>query len=112
MPFKTSDCIALIVYMANIWKLKAAMITNYFSGFGMLHLIKGHYKQQLRADVVTQMKKGIKNGDHIREMIQNKQPRQPVTVEGIHPQHKNANTPQEADIVHSNNLSPRIFWYP
>ena len=80
MPFTTADCIALIVYMANVRKLKASTITNYFSGFRMLHLVKGHYNQQLRADIVTQMIKGVKNGDQIRDMIQNKQPRQPVTV--------------------------------
>ena len=68
MPFATSDCIALIVYMANIRKLKAATITNYFSGFRMLHLVKGHYNQQLRADIVTQMIKGIKNGDQIKDL--------------------------------------------
>ena len=69
LPFTTSDCIALIVYMANIRKLKASTISNYFSGFRMLHLIKGHYNQQLRADIVTQMIKGVKNGDQIKEMI-------------------------------------------
>ena len=46
MPFTTSDCIALIVYMANIRKLKSSTITNYFSGFRMLHLVKGHYNQR------------------------------------------------------------------
>ena len=71
---------ALIVYMANVRKLKAATITNYFSGFRMLHLVKGHYNLQLRADVVTLMIKGIKNGDQIRDLIQNKQPRQPVRI--------------------------------
>ena len=80
VPFSASDCIALVVYMANIRKLKASTITNYFSGFRMLHLIKGHYNQQLRADVVTQMIKGVKNGDQIRDMITNRQTRQPVTV--------------------------------
>ena len=60
LPFTTSDCIALIVYMANVRSLKASTITNYFSGFRMLHLIKGHYNQQLRADIVTQMIKGVK----------------------------------------------------
>ena len=80
VPFTTSDCMALIVYMANVRKLKAATITNYFSGFRMLHLIKGHYNQQLRADVVTQMIKGIKNGDQIRDLAENRQTRQPVTV--------------------------------
>ena len=80
IPFTTADCIALIVYMANVRGLKASTITNYFSGFRMLHLIKGHYNQQLRADIVTQMIKGVKNGDQIRDMIQNKHPRQPVTV--------------------------------
>ena len=80
LPFTTWDCIALIVYMANVRNLKASTITNYFSGFHMLHLIKGHYNQQLRADIVTQMIKGVKNGDQIKDVIQNKQPRQPVTV--------------------------------
>ena len=42
MLFTTSDCIALIVYMENVCKLKASTITNYFSGFRMLHLVKGH----------------------------------------------------------------------
>ena len=80
VPFTTEDCIALIVYMANVRGLKSSTVTNYFSGFRMLHLIKGHYNHQLRADIVTQMIKGVKNGDQIRDMIQNKHPRQPVTV--------------------------------
>ena len=46
----------------------------------MLHLVKGNYNQQLRGDVVTQMIKGINEGDQIRDMIPNKQPCQPVTV--------------------------------
>ena len=70
----------LIVYMANVRKLKASTITNYFSGFRMLHMVKGHYNQQLRADVVTQMIKGIKKGDQIRDLVQNKQSCQSVTV--------------------------------
>ena len=80
LPFTTADCIALVVYIANIRKLKAVTINNHFSAFRMLHLIKGHYNQQLRADIVTQMIKGVKNGDQIRDMIQNKQPRQPITI--------------------------------
>ena len=80
IPFTTEDCIALIVYMANVRGLKSSTIENYFSGFRMLHLIKGHYNHHLRADIVTQMIKGVKNGDQIKDMIQNKHPRQPVTV--------------------------------
>ena len=45
MPFTTSDCMALIVYMANVRKLKASTITIYFSVFRMLHLVKGNYNQ-------------------------------------------------------------------
>ena len=80
IPLTTEDCIALIVYMANVRGLKSSTIENYFSGFRMLHLIKGHYNHHLRADIVTQMIKGVKNGDQIKDMIQNKHPRQPVTV--------------------------------
>ena len=68
-----ADCIALVVYMANIRKLKEVTISNYFSAFRMLHLIKGHYNQQLRAEIVTQILKGVKI-NQIRDMIQNKQP--------------------------------------
>ena len=80
LPLTTSDCIALIASMANVRNLKTSTITYYFSGFRMLKLIKGHYNQNLRADIVTQMIKGIKNGDQIRDMIQNTQHRQSVTV--------------------------------
>ena len=66
--------------MANIRKLKASTKSNYFSGFRILHLRKGHYNQQLRANNVTQMIKEVKNGDEIRDMIQNKQPCQPITI--------------------------------
>ena len=79
MPFTTSDCIALIVYMENVRKLKASTITNYFSSFKML--FKSHFNQQLRADVVTQMIKGVKNGDQIRDKIQNKHQTSPIPKE-------------------------------
>ena len=65
--------------MENIRKLKEVTISNYFSTFRMLHLIKGHYNQQLRADIVTQIIKGVKNGNQIRDIIQNKHPRQNKT---------------------------------
>ena len=61
VPFTPADCIALIVYMANIRKFKAITNTSYFSAFWMLHLIKGHYTQELRPHIVTQLIKGIKN---------------------------------------------------
>ena len=80
LPFTASDCIALVVYMANIRKFKATTITSYFSAFRMLHLVKGHYNQELRADIVTQLIKGVKNGDQIRDVLQNKQSRQPITI--------------------------------
>ena len=40
LPFTVADCIALVVYMANIRKLKEVTISNYFSAFRMLHLIR------------------------------------------------------------------------
>ena len=66
--------------MANVRNLKAVTIKNYFSAFCMLHLVKGHYNQELRADIVTQLIKRVKNGDQIKDMIQNKQTRQPITI--------------------------------
>ena len=67
--------------MANVRNLKAVTIRNYFSAFCMLHLVNGHYNQELRADIVTQLIKRVKNGDQIKDMIQNKQTRQPITIE-------------------------------
>ena len=66
----------------------------------MIHLVKGHYNQNLRADIVTQMIKEIKNGDQIRDMIQNTDHCQPVTVGimakllGVDPQRKDGSPPQ------------------
>ena len=84
----------------------------------MLYLVKGLYDQQLRADVVTQMIKGVKN----RGPDQRHDPKQTATptchswyngqVEGIDPQRKNPHTPQEADMVHGNHLSLRLIPHP
>ena len=46
----------------------------------MMHLLKGHYKHELRPDIVLQILQVVKNGKEIQDVVQNKKTHQPLSI--------------------------------
>ena len=81
VPFTDSDAIALVVYMKVVKSLRSTTIGVYFSGFRMLHLMKGSNAPNLQTDLVNQMIAGVKNGNCATDVLSDRKSRQPVTIE-------------------------------
>ena len=81
VPFSDSDAIALVVYMAVERSLRSSTINVYFSGFRMLHLMKGSNAPCLRTDIVNHMIVGVKKGNRAADVLSDRKSRQPVTMD-------------------------------
>ena len=67
--------------MIEEWKIKASSIEKYLSGLRMIHIAQGLDIPSLREPIVKLILTGKKNWDNVREKLNDKNKRDPVTLE-------------------------------
>ena len=79
-PWKCETVIQYVVYMRD-QGLKASTISNYLAGMRMQHLFQGFHNVNLKDDIIKLLIKGAANLDAVKQRLEGKKTRRPVTWE-------------------------------
>jgi len=80
-PMSTEDVLLFVSWLLTIRGVKAATAESYLSALRQIHLTKGMIVPILRPDIVKTIIMGAKHQDIIKERLENKPKRIPVTVD-------------------------------
>ena len=78
-PMTTNDVLLFTSWLLTTRKVKASSAEVYLSALRQIHLIKGMVVPSLRPDIVKTILQGAKHQDTIRDRLENKPKRLPVT---------------------------------
>ena len=81
-PWKCETVIQYVVYMRD-QGLKASTISNYLAGMRMQHLFEGFHNVNLKDDIIKLLIKGAANLDAVKQRLEGKKTRRPVTWETL-----------------------------
>ena len=80
-PMSSEDVLLFTGWLLSVREVKASTAESYLSALRQIHLIKGLVVPALRPDIVKTILTGAKHVDTIRDRLQNKPKRIPVTVD-------------------------------
>ena len=81
LPFNTETTLVFVAWLLDVRKIKAVTVDKYLSALRMIHLTQGYDIPCLRDPIVKLILAGKKNWDNVRETLQGKVKRDPVTFE-------------------------------
>ena len=81
LPFTTETTLTFVAWLLESRKVKSVTIDKYLSALRMMHLTQGHNIPCLREPIVQLILTGKKNWDNVRENLNGKVKRDPVTLE-------------------------------
>ena len=81
LPFNLEKTLTFVAWLLDVRKVKAITIEKYLSGLRMVHMAQGSDLPCLREPIVKLILTGRKNWDNIKEKLEGKKKRDPVTVD-------------------------------
>ena len=81
LPFNIEKTLTFVAWMMEERKIKSTSIEKYLSGLRMIHITQGFDVPCLREPIIKLILTGKKNWDNIREKLNSKSKRDPVTYE-------------------------------
>lgn len=80
-PMSTDDVLLFTSWLLTTRGVKASTAESYLSALRQIHLVKGLVVPALRPDIVKTIMSGAKHQDTIKERLENKPKRIPVTID-------------------------------
>ena len=81
LPFNTEKTLIFVAWLLEVRKVKSVTVDKYLSGLRMIHLTQGLDIPSLRDPIVKLILTGKKNWDNVRETLEGKTKRDPVTFD-------------------------------
>ena len=80
MPFSVGDVLTFLAWLVQRRGVRAKTVQVYLSGLRMLHFQSGFFEVQLQSQIVKHMIVGLKQKDLLRDKLEGKKGRLPVTL--------------------------------